>query len=314
MVKKRGFEAAYLPLYRSGELEQRVEAAYEHLHDCDLCGRQCSVDRTVEMGACNTGRRPKVASYGPHFGEEDPLRGQRGSGTIFFAWCNLSCQYCQNYDISQQGRGDVIDPEELAHMMLSLQGRGCHNINLVSPTHVVAPILEAVLRAAEAGLRLPLVWNTGGYESLAALHLLEGVVDIYMPDIKYADAAVGLRYSGISSYPQVNQAAVKEMHTQVGDLVMDSRDIALRGLLVRHLVLPGGLAGTGEIAAFLADEVSKDTYINIMDQYRPCYNAHDLPPLDRPITAEEYSEAVREASKAGLHRFDRRRPRFLGTL
>jgi putative pyruvate formate lyase activating enzyme len=179
---------------------------------------------------------------------------------------------------------------------------------------VVAPILDAVLRAAEAGLRLPLVWNTGGYESLAALHLLEGVVDIYMPDMKYADTTVGLKYSGISSYPQVNQAAVREMHTQVGDLVMDSRDIALRGLLVRHLVLPGGLAGTGEIAAFLADEVSKDTYINIMDQYRPCYNAHDLPPLDRPVTVEEYSAAVQEASKAGLHRFDRRRPRFLGTV
>jgi putative pyruvate formate lyase activating enzyme len=291
-----------------------MESAYDHLHNCDLCGRECGVDRSdgdSDLGSCHTGARPLVSSYGPHFGEEDPLRGYRGSGTIFFAWCNLSCQYCQNYDISQHGHGREVEPEELAQMMLSLQEQGCHNVNLVSPTHVTAPILAAVLIAAEAGLRLPLVWNTGGYDSLAALELLDGVVDIYMPDMKYADADVGLKYSKVKQYPQVNQAAVKEMHRQVGDLVMDERGIAKRGLLVRHLVLPEELAGTAEVTRFLAEEVSRDTYINIMDQYRPCYRARDLPPLDRRITSEEFEKAVERARDAGLHRFDKREPRFL---
>lgn len=314
MVGELAFEPAYRALLRSGELEKRVEAAFEEMDACELCGRACGVDRSEETGACNTGVRAKVASYGPHLGEEDPLRGYQGSGTIFFSWCNLSCQYCQNYDISQRGHGREVKPEDLAEMMLSLEARGCHNVNLVSPSHVVAPILAALLIAAEAGLRLPLVWNTGGYDSLKTLRLLEGVVDIYMPDMKYADAAVGLKYSKVEDYPQVNQAAVKEMHRQVGDLAMDERNIAERGLLVRHLVLPEGLAGTAEIAAFLAEEVSRDTYINIMDQYRPCYRAGQLPPLDRRITREEYRAAVRQAKEAGLHRFDRRQPRFLHTL
>ncbi len=318
MVSKAGFEPAYLALHRSGELRERVEAAFEGLQACTLCGRACEVDRTgrppKDVGACQTGERARVASYGPHFGEEDPLRGYRGSGTIFFSWCNLSCQYCQNYDISQRGRGRDVEPEELTRMMLSLQEQGCHNVNLVSPTHVVPPILAAVLIAAEAGLRLPLVWNTGGYDSLEALRLLDGVVDIWMPDMKYADAAVGLKYSKVEAYPDVNQTAVKEMHRQVGDLVTDERGIAQRGLLVRHLVLPEGLAGTEEIASFLADEISADTYINIMDQYRPCYQAGDLPPLDRPITREEYRAAVRQAREAGLHRFDQREPRFFRSL
>jgi len=319
MVGEQAFQPSYLAQHRSGELKKRVEAAYEHYHACDLCGRECGVDRSAETGACHTGVRATVASYGPHFGEEDPLRGYRGSGTIFFSWCNLSCQYCQNYDISQRGRGRAVEPEELAKMMLSLQEQGCHNVNLVSPTHVVAPILAAVHIAAEAGLRLPLVWNTGGYESLAALKLLDGVVDIYMPDMKYADADVGLKYSKVESYPEINQAAVKEMHRQVGDLVMDDGvmgqpgNIAQRGLLVRHLVLPEGLAGTAEIASYLATEISSDTYINIMDQYRPCYRAKELPPLHRRITGDEYREAVRHAREAGLHRFDRREARFLHT-
>lgn len=315
MVDDPTFEAAYLALHRSGELEERVERAYERLHDCDLCGRDCGVDRSAESpeawGACNTGMRARVASHGPHFGEEDPLRGYQGSGTIFFAWCNLSCQFCQNYDISQRGHGRDVDPVELARMMLSLQEQGCHNVNLVSPTHVTAPILKGVLIAAEAGLHLPLVWNTGGYDSLATLSLLDGVVDIYMPDVKYAKADVGRKYSKVKRYPEVNQAAVKEMHRQVGDLVMDERGIAKRGLLVRHLVLPEGLAGTAEVAQFLAEEVSRDTYVNIMDQYRPCYKAIDLPPLDRRITREEFEKAKRQAREAGLHRFDKREPRFL---
>jgi len=306
----RSFEPAYLRLLRSGELRQRVKAAYERMHRCDLCGRECGVDRYTKPGMCKTGTRALVASFGPHFGEEDPLRGYQGSGTIFFSWCNLNCQYCQNYDISQLGHGREVEPEELASMMLTLQAQGCHNINLVSPSHVVAPILAAVLIAAEAGLRLPLVYNTGGYDSPEALKLLDGVVDIYMPDMKYADEEIAFRYSRVRNYPAINQAAVKEMHRQVGDLVLDEHGIALRGLLVRHLVLPGGLAGTAEIARFLAEEVSPDTYINVMDQYRPCYKAHEIPPLDRPITAEEYKEAMEAAQRAGLHRFDRRRARL----
>jgi putative pyruvate formate lyase activating enzyme len=309
-VVNKPFEPAYLALLRSGELRRRVEAAYERMHHCDLCGRKCGVDRYTTHGACKTGTQAVVASYGPHFGEEDPLRGYRGSGTIFFSWCNLNCQFCQNYDISQLGHGEEVEPEELAAMMLSLQAQGCHNINLVSPSHVVAPILAAVLIAAEAGLRLPLVYNTGGYDSMEALQLLDGVVDIYMPDMKYADEEIAHRYSRVRDYPAVNQAAVKEMHRQVGDLVLDEQGIALRGLLVRHLVLPGGLAGTPEIARFLAEEVSPDTYINIMDQYRPCYRARQHPPLDRPITAEEYAEAVEAARRAGLHRFDKRETRL----
>jgi len=308
------FEPAYLALLRSGELKRRVQAAYERLHACDFCGRECRVDRYEQPGTCKTGVRAVVSSFGPHLGEEDPLRGYRGSGTIFFAWCNLNCQFCQNHDISQSGHGREVEPEELAQMMLSLQAQGCHNINFVSPTHVVAPILAALLIAAEAGLRLPLVWNTGGYDSLAALTLLDGVVDIYMPDMKYADEETARKYSKIKRYPAVNQAGVREMHRQVGDLVMDDNGIALRGLLVRHLVLPGGLAGTDKIARFLAEEVSRDTYINVMDQYRPCYRAYELPPLDRPVTRAEYEQAVQQGREVGLHRFDKRAPRFLRVL
>jgi putative pyruvate formate lyase activating enzyme len=314
MVSTTAFEPAYPALLRSGELKRRVQAAYERLHACDFCGRECRVDRYTRAGSCKTGVRAVVASYHAHLGEEDPLRGWRGSGTIFFAWCNLNCQFCQNYDISQLGHGDEVEPEELAEMMLALQGHGCHNINLVSPTHVVPPILAAVLVAAQAGLRLPLVWNSGGYDSLAALELLDGVVDIYMPDMKYADAEIAREYSRIEDYPAVNQAAVQEMHRQVGDLTLDEKGVARRGLLVRHLVLPAGLAGTPAISRFLVEEVSRDTYVNVMDQYRPCYKAHDLPPLDQPITRAEYEQAVQQARQAGLHRFDKREPRSISIL
>jgi putative pyruvate formate lyase activating enzyme len=305
------FEPAYLASLRSDELRNRVQVAYERLHACDFCGRECHTDRYEQPGACRASVRAVVSSFGPHLGEEDPLRGYRGSGTIFFAWCNLNCQFCQNYDISQLGHGEEMEPERIGSMMLSLQEQGCHNINLVSPTHMVAPILAAVLIAAQAGLRLPLVWNTGGYDSLATLELLDGVVDIYMPDMKYADEQVAHRYSRIKHYPAVNQAAVTEMHRQAGDLVLDENGIALRGLLVRHLVLPDGLSGTDQIARFLAQEVSRDTYINVMDQYRPCYKAGELSPLDRPITGAEYEQALQQARAAGLHRFDKREPRFL---
>jgi putative pyruvate formate lyase activating enzyme len=308
----RRFEPAYLQLLLSGELKQRVETAYARLEACDICARACGVNRreSAEGAACKTGERAVVSSAGPHFGEENPLVGTGGSGTIFFAWCNLWCQFCQNYDISQRGSGYEVEPEDLAGMMLSLQGQGCHNINLVSPSHVVPQILAGLLVAAEAGLRLPLVYNTGGYDSLETLRLLDGVVDIYMPDMKYADADAARHYSKIANYPAVNQAAVREMHRQVGDLRMDDRGIAQRGLLVRHLVLPEGQAGTGEIVGFLRDEISPDTYINVMAQYRPCFRAHELPPLNRCITDQEYAQAVNLAQKAGL-RLDERRPRLM---
>jgi len=303
------FEPAYLRLARTGELVRRIEQAYEHLSSCDLCAQNCRVDRRVTKGVCRTGVRAVVSSHGPHHGEESPLSGPpyggRGSGTIFFTWCNLKCQFCQNYDISQLGDGREVEPEEIAAMMLDLQARGCHNINFVSPSHVVAQILAAVAIAAQAGLRLPLVYNTGGYDSLVALQLLDGVVDIYMPDMKYADAKLAIRLSKARNYPEVNRAAVKEMHRQVGDLVMDEHGVAQCGLLVRHLVMPGGMAGTPEVAQFLAEEVSRDTYLNVMGQYHPCYKAQEHPPLDRRITPKEYAEAVAACRAAGLYRFDK---------
>jgi len=305
------FEAAYLRLLRSGELKRRVARAFARLEACDICARECGVNRhlSAEGAGCRTGLRAVVSSAGPHFGEERPLVGRGGSGTIFFSWCNLRCQFCQNAEISQLGYGREVEAEDLAQMMLGLQAQGCHNINLVSPSHVVPQILAGLLLAAEAGLHLPLVYNTGGYDSLKTLALLDGVVDIYMPDMKYADEEVARRFSGVRDYPAVNQAAVKEMH-QVGDLVTDERGVAQRGLLVRHLVLPEGLAGTAKIVRFLREECSPQTYINVMAQYRPCYRAYELPPLDRPVTAQEYQEAVRLAQEAGL-RLDDRRPRLL---
>jgi putative pyruvate formate lyase activating enzyme len=310
------FEAAYVKLYRSGELEARVAAAYRRLEQCNVCARECGANRreSAEGAACRTGERAVVSSYAPHFGEEAPLVGRRGSGTIFFAWCNLACQFCQNYDISQLGHGQAVDPKDLAAMMLHLQDMGCHNINFVSPSHVVPQILAGLLLAVEAGLRLPLVYNTGGYDSLETLKLLDGIVDIYMPDVKYADEAVARRYSRVKDYPAVNQAAVKEMHRQVGDLIADERDIALRGLLVRHLVLPQGLAGTKEIVRFLAEEISPNTYLNVMDQYRACFKAGDLPPLHRRITRQEYDEAIQMALDAGLNRLDQREARLVWLL
>jgi putative pyruvate formate lyase activating enzyme len=309
-------QAAYLRPLASGELAQRVQRAYQRLSSCDICPRRCGVDRIDghRDGVCRTGELAIVSSYGAHFGEEDPLRGFRGSGTIFFARCNLQCLYCQNYDISQVGYGEPTTPEQLAAMMLELQDQGCHNINLVSPTHVVPQILAALLIAARAGLHIPLVYNTGGYDALETLALLDGIVDIYMPDMKYADPAIGRQLSGIPDYPQVNRLAVREMHRQVGDLQIDSRGIARRGLLVRHLVLPAGLAGTPAILHFLARDVSPNTYLNLMDQYRPCYRAHQLaefPDLGRRLTVAEYTDAVSAAGRAGLARLDRRLQRIL---
>ena len=299
---------AYVTLLNSGALARRARAARERLRECDLCARYCRIDRlaTVRGAVCRTGEKAVVSSFGPHHGEENPLRGRHGSGTIFFAWCNLRCVFCQNADISWKGEGNEVTAQELAATMLHLQAQGCHNINLVSPSHVVAQILEALVIAATAGLRLPLVYNTGGYDSLEALALLDGVVDIYMPDVKYGDSVRARRYSKVRDYTVVNRAAIKEMHRQVGDLVMDASGVARRGLLVRHLVLPGGLAGTGEVVGFLAGEVSPHTYLNIMAQYRPCYRADEHPELMHRPTGSEMREAVSLALGAGLHRLDKR--------
>jgi putative pyruvate formate lyase activating enzyme len=300
------FTPTYVTLAEHGRLAARAAAAVRHLEDCDLCARYCHVDRRqgIAGAVCRTGERAVVHSYGPHHGEEDCLRGTHGSGTIFFSWCNLRCVFCQNWEISQKGIGREVEPHELATMMLRLQAQGCHNINLVSPSHVVAQIIEAVALAVPQGLRLPLVYNTGGYDSPEALALLDGIVDIYMPDMKYGDSRIARQYSKVRNYVDVNRAAVKEMHRQVGDLVLDAHGIAQRGLLVRHLILPEHLAGTEQVLAFLAREISPDTYINLMDQYYPCYRADEHPPLDRPITADEYDAARQLAARFGLARLD----------
>jgi len=300
---------AYLDLLESGELQHRAIEARRHLQCCDLCARYCRVDRTVSLDGvvCRTGSLARVDGFGPHHGEEDPLRGANGSGTIFFSWCNLRCVFCQNWEISQRGRGQDVSAERLAGMMLELQAIGCHNINLVSPSHVVAQILAALVIAASRGLRLPLVYNTGGYDSLEALTMLDGVIDIYMPDIKYGHSDAGHRYSHARSYAESCRTAVKEMHRQVGDLEIGYDGVARRGLLVRHLVLRGDIAGTAEVMAFLANEVSRNTYLNVMDQYRPCHRAWDYDELARRPTEQEYREALRLADAYGLCRIDVRR-------
>jgi putative pyruvate formate lyase activating enzyme len=296
--------AAYRALLRNGELARRAAAARYRSHACDSCGRRCGVDRTAATprGACGTGARAVVASWGPHHGEEEPIRGSRGSGTVFFSGCNLECAYCQNSEVSRLGEGREATPTALAGIFVALQEAGCHNLNLVSPTHVLAPVLEALLLAAPSGLAIPVVWNTGGYDTPETLALLDGVVDIYMPDMKYSDPAIADRLSHVPDYPAVNRAAVREMHRQVGDLVLDPRGVAVRGLLVRHLVLPGGLAGSEEVFRFLATEVSTNTWLNVMGQYHPAWQAGLLPPLDRLPTPGEIAEARALAARWGFTR------------
>lgn len=311
MQNEMKFAPCYLRLDKE-ELKKRIKKAYKILEECRLCPRECKVNRIRgERGFCKSGALPIVSSFGPHFGEEPPLVGTHGSGTIFLTWCNLGCLYCQNYAISHLGEGSEISLEEFASQMLSLQRRGCHNINFVTPTHFVPQILAALAMAIEKGLNLPLVYNTGGYDRIETLKLLEGVFDIYMPDIKYSHSEVALEYSsGASDYPEVIRKVLREMHRQVGDLVIKD-GIAQRGLLIRHLVLPNNLAGTREAMRFIAQELSKDSYVNVMAQYRPEYKAYQYPMLNRPPTAEEYQEAVEMAKKEGLHRFARDKIIFL---
>ncbi len=306
-MRREDFRAAYLATYKEGLFPERIRQAFLLLEKCTVCPRKCSVDRTRgEKGFCRAGGLPEISSYGPHFGEERPLVGRHGSGTIFLTYCNLGCIFCQNYSISRLGEGDEISFEKFSGIMVQLQRTGCHNINFVSPSHFVPHILKALPPAIEKGLTVPLVYNTGGYDSLEALKLLDGVFDIYMPDFKYTRSDVAEKYSQAPDYPAVVEAALKEMHRQTGDLVMDEQGIALRGLLVRHLVLPAGLAGTREAMRFLATEISRDTYVNIMEQYYPCGDL--IPPdspLSRRITREEFREAVRIAKEEGITRIDR---------
>ncbi|HXZ18571.1 MAG TPA: radical SAM protein [Candidatus Acidoferrales bacterium] len=308
-LKRSEFEPAYLRLYKSGELARRVDRALSDLADCTLCPRDCHVNRQAnEFAVCRTGRYARVSSHFPHQGEEDCLRGWSGSGTIFFSWCNLRCVFCQNYDVSWQGQGGETRPEELAEMMLHLQALGCHNINFVTPEHVVPQILEALPSAIRGGLRLPLVYNTGAYDSLESIELMDGVVDIYMPDFKIWDAEMARRYLKAPNYPDAARRVIKAMHQQVGDLVMDENGLALRGVLLRHLVMPGEIAGTREIMDWVARELGPNTYVNVMQQYRPAgkVSRTEYAEMNRRITGIELKNAIGAAHAAGLHRLDGR--------
>jgi len=284
------------------EMAERIETLDALLSPCRLCPHCCMVDRRHgERGRCGVGVAAKVASFGPHFGEEPPLVGRRGSGTVFFSGCNLSCVFCQNYVISQLGKGEEITTQDLATIFLDLARRGCHNINLVTPTHQAPAIVSALALAEQAGLELPIVWNCGGYESPEVLLLLDGIVDIYMPDVKYGDDAPAARYSGASDYATNLEAVLREMHRQVGDLVIEE-GIAQRGLLVRHLVLPGGIAASDRVFELIASRLGRETYVNVMEQYRPCYRADRHPDLARRPALSEYVEAVNAARGRGLNR------------
>lgn len=303
------FQPAYVRLHAAGELQPRVQKALSMLDDCSLCPRHCHVDRLDDKtSVCRTGRYAVVSSFFAHLGEEDCLRGWRGSGTIFFSWCPLRCVFCQNYELSWLGQGRATRPAEVAEMMLCLQEEGCHNINLVTPSHVVPQILEALAVAVERGLRLPLVYNTGAYESLEALELLDGVVDIYMPDFKFWDPEMAWRYSHARNYPEVARAAIKEMHRQVGPLIFDEHGLALRGVLLRHLVLPDDAAGTPQVLKWIAETLGPDTYINLMAQYRPAgkVNRRDYGEISRSITLKEFQQALAAAKSMGLTRLDSR--------
>jgi putative pyruvate formate lyase activating enzyme len=297
------FIPSYIRLFEKGELSQRIKFLNELLKECQLCPRECRVNRLDgEVGYCGAGSEPTVSSVFPHFGEEPPLVGLQGSGTIFLTYCNLRCIFCQNYDISHLGKGEAITPSDLARAMLRLQEIGCHNINFVTPTHYAPQIVASLPEAIEKGLRLPIVYNCSGYESIEVIQLLEDVVDIYMPDAKYMDEKFSKRFSNAPDYPEVIKKVLKEMHRQVGDLVTNSLEIAERGLLIRHLVMPGGVASSEAVLKFIAEEISVHSYVNIMDQYRPEYRAYEYSEISCRITHKEYMEAIQIAKRFHLHR------------
>ena len=289
-------------LISNNEIKERIEAAYQLLESCRVCPRECGVNRLKndKLGFCRSGLNPIISSVSPHHGEEPPLSGVKGSGTVFFTNCNLRCVYCQNYPISQMGNGEERTPGELACQMLWLQEQGCHNLNLVTPTHFVPQILKALGIAMQRGFKLPIVYNTSGYESIETLRLLDGIVDIYLSDMRYSDSAAAMKYSIAPDYPEINRAAIKEMYRQVGNLVLDEQGVAKKGLIIRHLVLPGGIGGTEGVIQFLAEEISKDASVSLMSQYFPAYRAREFEELNRRITHEEYEEAYQIMLKYGL--------------
>ncbi len=297
------FIPSYIRLYEKGELNQRVKVLREFLKECRLCPRECRVNRlNGEVGVCEAGLDLMVSSAFPHFGEEPPLVGHHGSGTIFLSHCNLRCVFCQNYDISHLGNGEPVTSSDMARVMVRLQEMGCHNINFVTPTHYAPQIVASLPEAIEKGLRLPIVYNCSGYESVDVIRLLEGVVDIYMPDAKYMDENRAEQFSNAPDYPEVIKKVLKEMHRQVGDLITNSKGIAERGLLIRHLVMPNGVASSEGVLRFIAEELSVHSYVNVMDQYRPEYRAHEYPDINRCITHKEYLEAIQWAKRYQIYR------------
>jgi putative pyruvate formate lyase activating enzyme len=294
---------SYIDLFEKGELQKRIQLLMEILKECRLCPRECGVNRLDgEVGYCGAPSELMISSAFPHFGEESPLVGYHGSGTIFLTHCNLRCIFCQNYDISHLGRGECITRSDMAKFMQRLQEMGCHNINFVTPTHYAPQIVASLPEAINMGLRLPIVYNCSGYESIEVIQLLEGVVDIYMPDAKYMDEKYSKIFSNAPDYPEVIKTVLKEMHRQVGNLATNSKGIAERGLLIRHLVMPGGVASSEAVLRFIAEEISPHSYVNIMDQYRPEYRAHEYPEINRRITHKEYMEATQMAKRFHLYR------------
>jgi putative pyruvate formate lyase activating enzyme len=293
---------SYLDSCQNGKLQKIIEQGFKLLESCCICPRKCGVNRLKdEKGFCKTGIKPRICSYMPHHGEEPPISGTQGSGTIFFSYCNMACVYCQNYEFSQSGQGREVDSEELAKSMLELQKIGCHNINLVTPTHVMPQILKALESAINKGLKIPLVYNTGGYELAEIIKLLDGIVDIYLPDMRYGDGNTAVRYSSAPDYPKYNWEAVKEMHKQVGVAEIDDKGIIKKGIIIRHLVLPNNISGTDKIMKFISEEISKDTYISLMSQYCPYYKASQFKEISRRITSQEYEEAKQLMNKHGLY-------------
>ena len=299
------FQPSYIKTFENGLLKKKTEQAYKILKSCVLCPRRCKVDRlSNEKGVCKTGKQAMVSSYDPHFGEEAPLVGTHGSGTVFFTNCNLLCNFCQNFDISHLGYGSEVDDEKLAGMMMSLQSTGCHNINFVTPSHVVPQILSALDMAVQKGLNVPLVYNSSGYDSVGTLKILEGVFDIYMPDFKFWDPEISELTCNAPDYPEIARQALIEMYRQVGDLIIDENGIAQKGLLIRHLVLPENFAGTRDVMRFIAEKISKNSYVNIMPQYRPCGKVSEIRELNRHLDANEFEEALRMAQEEGITRLD----------
>jgi len=291
----------YRQAYQDGSLQKTADRASKILESCCLCPRKCNIDRRNKEGFCKTGTKARIYSYMPHHGEEPPISGKRGSGTIFFSGCNMACLYCQNYEFSQRKNGREVNKEELADIMLGLQALKCHNINLVTPTHVIPQILQALALACEKGLNLPLVYNTSGYESTKIIKMLAGIIDVYLADMRYADSGISKKYSSAPDYPNQNQKAIKEMHSQVGIAKFDNQGIIISGLIIRHLVMPGGISGTEKIMRFLKQKVSPDTYISLMSQYTPYNKTANFPEINRRPSLEEYEKATQIMQKYGLH-------------